>query len=55
MSIREMEKSRRFYENHVATTEKIAVRLVELLRNNELIKGEDSYLELYVDEIYRSL
>ena len=39
----------------VASAEKIAVMLVELLRNNGLIKGKDSYLELYVDEIYRSL
>lgn len=43
------------YDDVVASAEKIAVMLVELLRNNGLIKGEDSYLELYVDEIYRSL
>ena len=37
----------------IATAEKIAKAIVELLKKNELIEGGDSYLEIYIDEILK--
>lgn len=39
----------------VASSEKIASMILELLKKNELIIGTNSYLELYVDEIIKTI
>ena len=37
----------------IATAEEIAKALVILLRNNNLIEGNDAYLEIYINEILK--
>lgn len=40
-----------FKDNIVSASEKLAALIVTLLKENDLIKGNDSYLEIYVNEV----
>ena len=42
-------------DNVIATAEEIAKVLVNLLRKNNLIKGSDSYLEIYINDILKEV